>query len=114
MKTLYYYCCVSVMVLLGFVFAAHWEFQTKHPLYSNAGHLTRWDGLAGRKRKISTEYGIEHPRVDGSIPSQATKQERSSSQGGSGFFIVSRPESALTCKAIATHPRLQMFQAGML
>jgi len=63
------------MVLLGFVFVASWDCQSKHPLYSNAGHLTRWDGLADRKRKISTEYGIEHPRVDGSIPSQATKQE---------------------------------------
>ena len=57
---------------------------------------------------------IEKTLVDSSIPSQATKQERSSSQGGSGFFIVSRPESALTCKAIATHPQLQMSQAGML
>jgi hypothetical protein len=114
MNTLYYYCDVSELVLLGFVFAARWDCQSKLPSYSNVGYLTRWDGLADRERKISTEYGIEHPRIGGSIPSQATKQERSSLQGGNGFFIVARPGLALTCKAIATHPQLQMSQAGML
>jgi hypothetical protein len=81
MNTLYYYCYVFTLVLLGFVFAVRWDCRSKHPFYSNVGHLTRWDGLADRKQKNSTEYGIENPRVDGSIPSQATKQERSSSQG---------------------------------
>jgi len=31
------------------------------------------DGRVAREREILTEYGIENPRVDGSIPSQATK-----------------------------------------
>jgi hypothetical protein len=60
------------------------------------------------------EQRIENPRVDGSIPSQATKQEPLSSQEGNGFFFVARPELRLTCKAVATHPQLQMSQAGML
>ena len=31
------------------------------------------DGRVARERKILTEYGIENPRVTGSIPVQATK-----------------------------------------
>ena len=31
------------------------------------------DGRVAREREILPEYGIENPRVDGSIPSQATK-----------------------------------------
>jgi hypothetical protein len=49
------------------------------------------------------EQRIENPRVDGSIPSQATKQEPLSSQEGNGFFFVARPELRLTCIAVATH-----------
>ena len=33
------------------------------------------------------EQRIENPRVDGSIPSQATKQEPLSSQEGNGFSL---------------------------
>ncbi|MDG1107335.1 MAG: hypothetical protein P8N60_01550, partial [Burkholderiaceae bacterium] len=68
----YYYSYVSALVLLGFVVAARWDFQPKHPSYSNVGHFMWCDGRVARERKILTEYGIENPRVDGSIPSQAT------------------------------------------
>jgi hypothetical protein len=33
------------------------------------------DGHVAFEQKILTEYGIEKPRVDGSVPSQATKIE---------------------------------------
>jgi hypothetical protein len=43
--------------------------------------------LAGPVAQL-VEQRIENPRVDGSIPSQATKQEPLSSQEGNGFFFV--------------------------
>ena len=52
--------------------AARWDFQPKHPSYSNVGHFMWCDGRVARERKILTEYGIENPRVSGSIPLQAT------------------------------------------
>ena len=44
------------------------------------------DGRVARERKILTEYGIENPRVDGSIPSQATSLKAPISDGW-GFFL---------------------------
>jgi hypothetical protein len=49
------------------------------------------DGRVARERKILTEYGIENPRVDGSIPSQATSLKAPISDGW-GFFHA-EPES---------------------
>ena len=43
------------------------------------------DGRVARERKILTAYGIENPRVDGSIPSQATSLKAPISDGW-GFF----------------------------
>jgi hypothetical protein len=39
------------------------------------------------KEKLPSDY-VENPRVDGSIPSQATKQKPLLSQEGSGFFFA--------------------------
>jgi hypothetical protein len=38
------------------------------------------------------EQRIENPRVDGSIPSQATKQKPLSSQEVSGFSLSGKPQ----------------------
>ena len=69
----YYYSYISTLDLLGFVAAARGDFQPKHPSYSKVGHFMWCDGRVAREREILPEYGIENPRVDGSIPSQATK-----------------------------------------
>ena len=47
------------------------------------------DGRVAREREILTEYGIENPRVDGSIPSQATSLKAPISDGW-GFLMRSR------------------------
>ncbi len=72
--------------MLGFVVAARWDFQPKHPSYSKLGHFMWCDGRVARERKILTEYGIENPRVDGSIPSQATSLKAPSGDGW-GFLL---------------------------
>jgi hypothetical protein len=40
---------------------------------------------------LLTNTAIENPRVDGSIPSQATKQKPLSSQEFSGFSLAKNP-----------------------
>ncbi len=46
------------------------------------------DYVDARAGKTCLERCVENPRVGGSIPPQATKQEPLSSQEGNGFFFV--------------------------
>jgi hypothetical protein len=47
------------------------------------------DGRVAREREILTEYGIENPRVDGSIPSQATNLK--AQLFSVGLFLCPKP-----------------------
>ncbi len=53
------------------------------------------DGRVARERKILTEYGIENPRVTGSIPVQATKFNRRKYASAYGVFVCGACQLAL-------------------
>ena len=65
------------------------------------------DGRVAREREILTEYGIENPRVDGSIPSQATKLKSPFQKWlglffGSVFLVESQMITALEPRQLAS------------